>query len=134
MFKNLTVWPSLLSNRSKRALYSAWRCLVLPFPVLSCYHFHLLSVFFFTIINLCIDLDYFEDAINFLHAHESIESSKGIGVVGISKSAEIALLMATYLGDKVSAVVAMNGMPMLTGRYKYQGKDLLKGEGNEVLG
>jgi hypothetical protein len=38
--------------------------------------------------------------------------------------------MATYFGDKViSAVVAMNGMPLLTGRYKYQGKDLLKGKG-----
>ena len=75
-----------------------------------------------------LDLDYFEDAVNYLYAHEKIESSKGIGVVGISKSAEIALLMATYFGDKVSAVVAMNGMPLLTGRYKYQGKDLLKGK------
>ena len=36
--------------------------------------------------------------------------------------------MGTYLGDKVSAVVSMNGMPLLTGRYKYKGKDLLKGE------
>ena len=66
---------------------------------------------------------------DYLCAHEKIESSKGIGVVGISKSAEIALLMATYFGDKVSAVVAMNGMPLLTGRYKYQKKDLLKGKG-----
>ena len=76
-----------------------------------------------------VDLDYFGDAVDYLCAHEKIESSKGIGVVGISKSAEIALLMATYFGDKVSAVVAMNGMPLLTGRYKYQGKDLLKGKG-----
>ena len=70
---------------------------------------------------------------DYLCAHEKIESSKGIGVVGISKSAEIALLMATYFGDKVSAVVAMNGMPLLTGRYKYQGKDLLKGTAKRKL-
>ena len=74
------------------------------------------------------DLDYFEEAVDFLCSHESIRSDKGIGVVGISKSAEMAMLMGTYFDDKVSAVVSMNGMPLLTGSYKYKGKDLLKGK------
>ena len=65
---------------------------------------------------------------DFLCSHESICSDKGIGVVGISKSAEIGLLMGTYFDDKVSVVVSMNGMPLLTGSYKYKGKDLLKGK------
>ena len=73
------------------------------------------------------ELDYFEDAVKFLCDHEKVRSDKGIGVIGISKSAEIGLLMGTYFGDKVTAIISMNGMPMLTGRYKYKGKDMLKG-------
>ena len=51
---------------------------------------------------LCyIELDYFEEAVDFLYRQNYVKTSQGIGVVGISKAAEIALLMGTYFEDKV---------------------------------
>ena len=47
------------------------------------------------------ELDYFEEAVDFLYQQDYVKTSKGIGVVGISKAAEIALLMGTYFEDKV---------------------------------
>ena len=46
-------------------------------------------------------MEYFEEALDILLSHESIKSDNGIGVIGISRSAEIALLMGTYLSHKV---------------------------------
>ena len=36
-------------------------------------------------------------------------SDNGVGIMGISKGVDIALSMATFLPDKINAVVAMNG-------------------------
>ena len=47
------------------------------------------------------ELDYFEEAVDFLYRQDFVKTSQGIGVVGISKAAEIALLMGTYFEDKV---------------------------------
>ncbi|XP_031232625.1 bile acid-CoA:amino acid N-acyltransferase [Mastomys coucha] len=53
------------------------------------------------------DLDYFEEAANFLLAHPKIRKS-GIGVISTSKGAEIGLAMACYL-KQVVATVCING-------------------------
>ena len=68
--------------------------------VLSKINFIYCNVFIRSI--LCyIELDYFEEAVDFLYRQNYVKTSQGIGVVGISKAAEIALLMGTYFEDKV---------------------------------
>lgn len=56
-----------------------------------------------------VELDYFEEAVDYLLEHKDIQSDCGIGVVGISKAAEVALLMGTYLDDKVLKSRPFNG-------------------------
>lgn len=53
------------------------------------------------------DLDYFEEAANLLLAHPKIQQP-GIGVISVSKGAEIGLAMACYL-KQVVATVCING-------------------------
>lgn len=53
------------------------------------------------------DLGYFEEAANFLLAHPKIQKP-GIGVISVSKGAEIGLAMACYL-KQVAATVCING-------------------------
>ncbi|KAM4877786.1 acyl-coenzyme A amino acid N-acyltransferase 2-like [Thomomys bottae] len=54
-----------------------------------------------------IDLEYFEEATNFLLAHPKIRRA-GIGVISVSKGAEIGLAMACYL-KQVVATICING-------------------------
>ncbi|XP_034558885.1 acyl-coenzyme A thioesterase 1-like [Notolabrus celidotus] len=54
-----------------------------------------------------IHLDYFEEAIEFLRNHEKV-GGKGVGVISISKSGDLALSAATYLSG-VEATVWING-------------------------
>ncbi|XP_014637516.1 PREDICTED: bile acid-CoA:amino acid N-acyltransferase [Ceratotherium simum simum] len=54
-----------------------------------------------------VDLDYFEEAANLLLAHPKIQK-QGIGVLSISKGAEVGLAMACYL-KQVAATVWING-------------------------
>ncbi|XP_062413802.1 acyl-coenzyme A thioesterase 5-like [Pungitius pungitius] len=54
-----------------------------------------------------IHLDYFEEAIQFLRKQDKV-GSKGVGVISISKTADLALSMASYL-QGVRAVVWING-------------------------
>ncbi|XP_055973217.1 bile acid-CoA:amino acid N-acyltransferase isoform X2 [Sorex fumeus] len=54
-----------------------------------------------------VDLEYFEEAANFLLAHPKIQGP-GVGVVGVSKGAEIALSMACFL-KQIVATVCING-------------------------
>ncbi|XP_048208409.1 acyl-coenzyme A amino acid N-acyltransferase 2-like [Perognathus longimembris pacificus] len=54
-----------------------------------------------------VDLEYFEEAANFLLAHPKIQRA-GIGVISVSKGAEIALAMACYL-KQVVATICING-------------------------
>jgi hypothetical protein len=48
-------------------------------------------------------LDYFEEAVNYLCKQDYVNTTAGIGVIGNSKAAEIALLMGTYFEDMVCA-------------------------------
>ncbi|XP_059870401.1 acyl-coenzyme A amino acid N-acyltransferase 1-like isoform X1 [Delphinus delphis] len=54
-----------------------------------------------------VDLEYFEEAANLLLAHPKIQKP-GIGVISVSKGAEIGLAMACYLKE-VAATVCING-------------------------
>uniref|UniRef100_UPI00398F7E72 acyl-coenzyme A thioesterase 1-like n=1 Tax=Pristiophorus japonicus TaxID=55135 RepID=UPI00398F7E72 len=53
------------------------------------------------------DLDYFEEAVNFLRQHPKVKGP-GVGAMGISKGADLVLSMASFLPDVVAAVV-ING-------------------------
>ncbi|XP_051017923.1 bile acid-CoA:amino acid N-acyltransferase [Acomys russatus] len=57
------------------------------------------------------DLDYFEEAANFLLAHPKIQQP-GIGVISLSKGADIGLAMACYL-KQVVATVCINGFSIV---------------------
>ncbi|XP_037643785.1 acyl-coenzyme A thioesterase 5-like [Sebastes umbrosus] len=54
-----------------------------------------------------VNLDYFEEAIKFLKKQDKV-GSKGVGVISISKSGDLALSIASYLPD-VDATVWING-------------------------
>ncbi|XP_059745312.1 acyl-coenzyme A amino acid N-acyltransferase 2 [Bos taurus] len=54
-----------------------------------------------------VDLEYFEEAANLLLAHPKVQKP-GIGVISVSKGAEIGLAMACYL-KQVAATVCING-------------------------
>ncbi|XP_060894429.1 acyl-coenzyme A thioesterase 1-like [Labrus mixtus] len=54
-----------------------------------------------------IHLDYFEEAIKFLRKHDKV-GSKGVGVISLSKSGDLALSVASYLSG-VAATVWING-------------------------
>ena len=56
------------------------------------------------------EMEYFEEALDFLIDHPKVISEKGIGVYGISKGSEICLAMAaTIPSSKIGAIVAVNG-------------------------
>lgn len=55
-----------------------------------------------------IDLEYFMEAIDWLCSHRDVFSD-GVGVVGVSKGADLALILATY-SPKVKCAVNINGM------------------------
>ncbi|XP_078366122.1 acyl-coenzyme A thioesterase 5-like [Oculina patagonica] len=54
------------------------------------------------------ELEYFEEAANWLVKHPAV-MSRGIGVMGVSKGAEIALMMAAHRKDVVKAIVPISG-------------------------
>ncbi|MEE6498410.1 hypothetical protein FKM82_003085, partial [Ascaphus truei] len=73
-----------------------------------------------------LDLDYFEEAAELLLRHPKV-SGPTIGVVGVSKGAEIALMMASYL-PQIGATVCINGTCSVYGStFYYKGNLLLKG-------
>ncbi|XP_075123800.1 acyl-coenzyme A amino acid N-acyltransferase 1-like [Leptodactylus fuscus] len=61
-----------------------------------------------------VDLDYFEEAVNFLVNHPKV-SSAGVRVIGLSKGAEIALAMACFI-PRIVATVCINGTICVTGQ------------------
>ncbi|KAM3938317.1 acyl-coenzyme A amino acid N-acyltransferase 1-like [Leptodactylus fuscus] len=60
-----------------------------------------------------IDLEYFEEAANFLLNHPKV-SSAGVGIVGVSKGAEIALATACFV-PQIVATICINGTVCVTG-------------------
>jgi cephalosporin-C deacetylase-like acetyl esterase len=43
------------------------------------------------------EVDYFEEAVDFLSSLPEVDASDGVGVCGISKGGEIAFLMSAFL-------------------------------------
>ncbi|KAG9488333.1 acyl-coenzyme A amino acid N-acyltransferase 1-like [Eleutherodactylus coqui] len=72
-----------------------------------------------------IDLKYFEEAANFLTNHPKV-SRAGVGVVGVSKGAEIALAMACFM-PQVMGTVCINGTAAITEQTLYYGDLKLRG-------
>ncbi|XP_031967732.1 acyl-coenzyme A amino acid N-acyltransferase 2-like isoform X2 [Corvus moneduloides] len=60
-----------------------------------------------------LDLEYFEEAVELLLQHPKVRGP-GLGVVGVSKGAEVALAMAAFL-PQVAATVWINGTAFLHG-------------------
>ncbi|XP_075123547.1 acyl-coenzyme A amino acid N-acyltransferase 2-like [Leptodactylus fuscus] len=60
-----------------------------------------------------VDLQYFEEAANFLVNHPKV-SSAGVGVIGLNKAAEIALAMACFI-PQIVATICINGTICVTG-------------------
>ncbi|KAM5192298.1 acyl-coenzyme A amino acid N-acyltransferase 1-like isoform 1-T3 [Mantella aurantiaca] len=58
------------------------------------------------------DLKYFEEAVQLLSNHPKVCRS-GVGVIGVSKGAELALAMASYL-PQIAAAVCINGSVAVT--------------------
>nr|XP_014425748.2 bile acid-CoA:amino acid N-acyltransferase-like [Pelodiscus sinensis] len=66
-----------------------------------------------------VDLEYFEEAANLLLKHPKVRGP-GLGVIGVSKGAEVTLAMASFL-EQVVAAVWINGTGFMNGtplRYK----------------
>ncbi|KAM5299926.1 bile acid-CoA:amino acid N-acyltransferase-like [Ctenodactylus gundi] len=60
-----------------------------------------------------VDLDYFEEAVNFLLGHPKV-LGPGLGIVSVCKGAEIALTMAIHL-KQITATVLINGTNFIIG-------------------
>ncbi|XP_073489170.1 acyl-coenzyme A amino acid N-acyltransferase 1-like isoform X2 [Aquarana catesbeiana] len=73
-----------------------------------------------------LDLEYFEEATDLLLKHPKVAGPK-LGVLGVSKGAEIGLLLASYL-PQIGATVSINGSCNIYGSTIYhRGKVLIKG-------
>ncbi|XP_078000651.1 acyl-coenzyme A thioesterase 1-like [Glandiceps talaboti] len=59
------------------------------------------------------DFDYFEESLNWFQRQDYIKPG-GVGTIGISMGAELALAMAVYFPDQVKAVASLNGSHMHT--------------------
>ncbi|CAD5115227.1 DgyrCDS4220 [Dimorphilus gyrociliatus] len=70
--------------------------------------------------NIDIPLDYFEEGVKFLESQEKVEKG-GVGVIGLSLGAEIALMMVNYI-PLVKAACIINGTAFLTFERKYKGR------------
>ena len=55
-----------------------------------------------------IDIGYFEEAVDFLLTLPDV-STRQVGVLGLSKGADISLAMLMFLGEKIGACAAMGG-------------------------
>ncbi|CAI9607338.1 unnamed protein product [Staurois parvus] len=72
-----------------------------------------------------LDLKYFEEAAQFLSSHPKVCKS-GVGVIGVSKGAEMALAMASYF-PQIAAAVCINGPTVITGNAVSYGDLILPG-------
>ncbi|XP_040297135.1 acyl-coenzyme A amino acid N-acyltransferase 1-like [Bufo bufo] len=71
-------------------------------------------------------LEYFEEAVDLLLKHPKVSKTK-VGVLGVSKGAEVALVLASYL-PRVGATVSINGTCYVYGGSIYhEGKVIIKG-------
>ena len=72
--------------------------------------------------NFSFDLDYFDEAVQFMTSHPRVDGARGLGVIGVSKGAEIALHMTSHNPD-IKACVSINGSPFhCFGEHTYRGQ------------
>ena len=68
-----------------------------------------------------LEMEYFENAVDFMKSHANVNSDRGIGVVGVCKGGQIALAMADCLSD-INCVVAINcGIAAIHNDHTYKG-------------
>ena len=73
------------------------------------------------------DLDYFEEAVDYMLALEQVDKEHGVALMGLSKAGEIVLSMAAFLpSEKLSGVIVMNSV------MNYWMQDVIY-KGNKVL-
>jgi dienelactone hydrolase len=73
------------------------------------------------------EIDYLDEATEFVLSQDKVINDKGIGVIGVSNGAGLALAMAEFI-PKVKAVVAINGPCVaLFGDMKYRGRVVKRG-------
>jgi len=76
-----------------------------------------------------LDMRYFREAVDYLCAREEVYSDRGVGVIGTSKSADIALNMALNI-PKVTAVVPINGcISNVESKFKLENGEVMPGIG-----
>jgi len=75
-----------------------------------------------------LDLDYFDNSLEYLFTLPEVRRDRGALVVGSSKGGEIAMLLSAFLPDKISAVISINGNQwVLMNDVTYKGQTVLKG-------
>ena len=77
-----------------------------------------------------LDLDYFEEAVDFMLSLPQVDKSHGVAVSGLSKAGEIVLSMAAFLpNEKLSGVIIMNSvMNYFVQDVMYKGDKVLSGK------
>ncbi|XP_060081613.1 acyl-coenzyme A amino acid N-acyltransferase 1-like [Ylistrum balloti] len=70
-----------------------------------------------------LSIDYFKEGVHYLNSHPSVQPG-GVGILGVSKGAEIAQLVALH-SPLVKAVVSINGIPYVTLRPYSHGDDVI---------
>ena len=77
-----------------------------------------------------LDLDYFEEAVDYMLNLEYVDKEHGVALSGLSKAGEIVLSMAAFLPcEKLSGVIAMNSVMNCFGQgVMYKGKQVISGD------
>ena len=77
-----------------------------------------------------LDLDYFEEAVDYMLALPQVDKSHGVALSGLSKAGEIVLSMAAFLPkEKLSGVMILNSaMNYFMQDVNYKGKTVLSGK------
>ena len=96
--------------------------------MLASYGYSVLSLAYFAYDDLPNRLDfnyeYFDEAVEMLLNHPSVESSQGLGIIGIAKGAEIALHLASF-NPHIKACISINAFSFyINGKGMYRGRDL----------
>ena len=77
-----------------------------------------------------LDLEYFEEAVDYMLSLEQVDKKHGVALMGLSKGGEIVLSMAAFLpSEKLSGVIAMNSaMNYWMQDVVYKGNKVLTGK------
>ena len=77
-----------------------------------------------------LNLDYFEEAVDYMLNLPQVDKDHGVALSGLSKAGEIVLTMASFLpNEKLSGVIIMNSvMNYFVQNVNYKGEEVLKGK------